>query len=674
MWIFCMPTDKMWASDLGENCEDGILIVSILRHLLTSQATVMRLFSVLLIALLIPSAGYTLSKDRPELSAKRIPLDLQLNAHQVVRAQERIFSVRDEDEGRLYESKAITILDKEAADQVLRVFYNNATRIRSLSVTLYDAQGRFIKESRKKDIRDYPALDGFSLYQDARYQEIELRHQSYPYTLVFEYEKHLSGIQFAIYPDWIIQGFGTSVETASFQLRLPVEMTFFKQERHFSGKYTSSTDSKEQVHTWMVSQQPALRKEPYSASSYQQLPMILISPDAFAIDGYRGRMDSWASYGRFMQQLFAGRDQLTPEVSADVQAMKEKAPNQSTLIDQLYRYMQKDVRYVSVQLGIGGWQPYDAEYVIRNKYGDCKALSNYMKALLAEAGITAYPVLIQRGENDYEVDSSFTHTRFNHMILFIPGQDLWLECTSNDYPAGYLGSDNADRNVLLITPDGGRIARTPALTEQENREEINVQVELAATGAAQLVYRAHLRGKPHEPYRYMLRAYSEEEKEKWLTRNVSVTDFSLHDFSMEASRDSATADIHYQGNSSRYAAQAGKRLFVPINALSRYGGVPGPDEHRQSPVVHKRAIQEDLTIEINLPKGYRIEALPAPQQFSSSVGTYRMQVEQKDRQVIIHRTVTFKARNLPAEEYNTFRDFYQQINDAERSQMVLVAE
>mgnify|MGYP006285676243 CR=1 FL=1 len=634
----------------------------------------MRLFSMLLLALFIPSLVYAFPRDRPELSAELIPLELRNNAHQVIRQQERVFTVWNEKEGMLYERKIVTILDQEAADQALRVFYNNATRIRSVSVELYDADGTFIKDSRKKDIRDYPALDGFSLYQDARYQEIELRHQSYPYTLVYEYEKQLAGIQFAVYPDWIIQDFGTSVVTASFQIRLPAEMTFFKQERHFSGKYTSSSGSKEQVHTWTVSKQPAPGKEPYSASSYQQLPMILISPDAFTIDNYRGRMDSWAAYGQFMQQLFAGRDQLTPKVAADVQAIKAAASNRRALIEQLYRYMQQDVRYVSVQLGIGGWQPYDAEYVIHNKYGDCKALSNYMKALLAEAGITAYPVLIQRGENDYEIDPSFTHTRFNHMILYVPEADVWLECTSTDYPVGYLGSDNADRNVLLITPEGGRIARTPALTEQENREEIYVQVELAATGAARLNYQAHLRGKPHEPYRYMLRAYSEEEKEKWLTRNVSVTDFSLDNFSIEASQDSAVADIRYQGSSSRYAAQAGKRLFVPLNALSRYGGVPGPDEHRQSTVVHKRAVQENLSVEINLPEGYRIEALPSDLAFSSDLGEYQIELTQRDQRVIMQRRIIFKAGTLPAGQYEVFRDFYQQISEAERSQMVLVEE
>ena len=68
-----------------------------------------------------------------------------------------------------------------------------------------------------------------------------------------------------------------------------------------------------------------------------------------------------------------------------------------TKVAVLYNYLQQNTHYVGIQLGIGGWQTYDAAYVATKKYGDCKALSNFMISLLKEAGIKGHAVVIKGG-------------------------------------------------------------------------------------------------------------------------------------------------------------------------------------------------------------------------------------------------------------------------------------
>jgi len=84
--------------------------------------------------------------------------------------------------------------------------------------------------------------------------------------------------------------------------------------------------------------------------------------------------------------------------------------------------MQDHTRYISIQLGIGGWQPFDAAFVQEHGYGDCKALSNYMVALLKTAGITAYSVLIRPGDYRYTFNESFPSNQFTHVIVCVPFQ------------------------------------------------------------------------------------------------------------------------------------------------------------------------------------------------------------------------------------------------------------
>ncbi|MCB0583382.1 MAG: transglutaminase domain-containing protein, partial [Phaeodactylibacter sp.] len=240
-------------------------------------------------------------------------------------------------------------------------------------------------------------------------------------------------------------------------------------------------------------------------------------------------------------------------LSADAGSDAEK-------ITALYRYLQENMRYVSVQLGIGGWRPSSAAYVAENKYGDCKALSNFMKALLREAGITAYPALIAHGRVPYEVKDSFTYPLFNHAILYIPSEDMWLECTSSTFPAGYIGAGNDGRHTLLITPEGGRLKATPALTGEDNRVVGKTTVTLAEDGAATVVGKLRFAGSRHESFRQRRAYSSRKELEDWFVGQSNLPAPVLESLDIQTAPDAPEAVCRYRAASARFASKAGRRL------------------------------------------------------------------------------------------------------------------
>jgi transglutaminase-like putative cysteine protease len=600
-----------------------------------------------------------------------IPQEMKDHAHQVVRAEYISFKLKDPKEGILSVKKTVTLLDQRNTEDELVLFYDKDTKVNSLSVNVYDAFGQHVRKIglKDKEVEDLAAIDGFSIYNDSRVKRLKVAHTSFPFTIEYEYELTLRGLQLAVFPDWELQGFHTSVQQSRFEVELPANVNLLYKPLNIKLELQElKTTQGKKAFAWEVRDLPAIPHEPYAPSPAAVLPRIIYSSDQFQIDTYFGSMADWKSFGAFVYSLYQGRDALPADIKAEVQRIVAESPDDVSKIHALYRFMQRDMRYVSVQTGIGGWQPFDATYVAENKYGDCKALSNYMKALLQEAGIEAWPVLIKNGNLDYDVTEDFATSHFNHAILYVPKNDIWLECTSSDMPPNYIGADNSDRNVLLITPQGGVLKRTPVQTADMNQAVNSVSVEIRPEGGAALAYSRKAQGEPHELLRYLHRHVSKEEQEKWLMKKNPLPTLKILHFETSAETDAPAAGLQYRAELGQLGARTGKRWFVPVNLLNAFNEVPAAaTESRRLPVVLTQHHSETDTIRFVLPDNYVLESYPQQLiEIQSDFGYYSLQFERSDNGLTATRTLRLQPVRAAAERYSEFRNFFRDIakNDA----------
>jgi len=604
-----------------------------------------------------------------------IPDSLVQKANEVVRTDRQIFTVESLRSGKLACHRAVTILNEKSDANVQVLYYDKESKIKKLEAKLYNAFGQLIREAHKSEIIDQSAISDFSMYEDNRVKVLEILHSEYPYTVVFDYEIELKGIQYCTYPNWRIQDYAASVQEASFTISLPAGMRFFHRALNIELTPEVKKSQDREFYTWSVRNLPAIPSEPNAPSRSAVLPALLTAPDQFQWGAYQGSMASWKDYGIFMHELFKGRDVLPESVRQEVRRIATEAGEGRSRINALYRYLQTNMRYVSVQLGIGGWQPFDAQYVSEKKYGDCKALTNFMKAVLKEAGIEAYPALIYSGRLDYDVEEDFMTPTFNHVILYVPSEDYWLECTSNDFPPNYVGQSNSGRNALLIKPTGGELKRTPELSSESNLETHRVVVEINPEGSARVEVRANHTGADHEQWRYMMHGLSHEEAAKNLIQNSSLPSFSLVKLEIEAAKDRPESSAVYVAQVSRYATKAGKRFFVPLNAVTAYGNVPSALETRRHPVVIQRGYTERDEITLQMPVGYQIESTPdAVTELKTEFGSYRLEFERDAEQnkLVCKRELVVKAGTWPADRYTEYRDFFKQVAKSDGMKAVLV--
>ena len=610
------------------------------------------------------------AQDNLAYAVFQIPDSLKENAHEVVRLSEEKFTVSSPAKGVLSVKSAITLLDQKSKADRLVVHYDPKRKITLLKAKIYNALGQKVKQISKKEIKDYSSVSNFSIYEDDRVKVIDFFHNSYPYTIEYEYEITYNGIQ--TYPLWNFQSYHTAIQTASYEVEIPLAMEI--SYRAFNTNITPKT-SKQAVkkYHWEASNLKAIKPESYNENYYSTIPWVAIIPHDFEVEGYRGSMEDWKHYGAFMHQLNEGKDQLSPEMAAQVKSLTANAQTDVEKIEILYEYLQKNTRYVSVQLGIGGWQTFDAHYVEKNKYGDCKALTNFMKSMLLASGIKAYPTLISSGSNDFPIQEDFALPYFNHVILNIPSEDIWLECTASNYPPNYIGFGNEDRYVLRYTEDGGELIRTPKSTADDNKSIRKATIELKASGAAKITEESTLHGVFHERYRYYAANLSEEDQRKKFLEKTPLASCTIQKWTLSAHPNQAIVERQCDLTVEKYASRAGKRLFIPLNSIQPFSDIPEVEETRKTPIHIELAYVREDEFTFILPASYEIESYPAESiEWSSPFGTYQINTELQEGKLIYSRKLRIENGEFPAEEYEQLREFYKEIAKNDGLKMVLV--
>lgn len=601
-----------------------------------------------------------------------LPAELMKGANEVIQKETYQLEINSEEGGDLHYRRVVSILNQNSSANIFYIHYNDGQRVRKIDVVLYDAQGQEIRELRRDEIKDYAAVSGSNLYEDSRVKAIEVHHSRYPYTIAIEYQRPVEGIEFIVGNTWQ-QSFHQGILQSEFKVSAPNDLPIQYKTYQTEQEPEIQQDGKTTHYRWRFQHLPPVAKEPYAPPASELLPRLTVLPSRYEAEGFEGQRKNWSDFGQFIHQLWAGRGELPPATARKVQELTEGLQSNAEKVAVLYRFLQENTRYVSIQLGIGGWQPFDARYVVEHKYGDCKALTNYMGALLEAAGIPSRPALIFRAAKAPKLDPEFPAPRFNHVILHLPEEDMWLECTSKHNPPNYIGSDNQDRRALLIKEEGSQLMRTPRLEHLDNIRSGRLDVALDEAGNAHIRGRYRRTGTLQEWHRYFLYQWPEEKMKAHFIENISLPAVSLEQLNFDIASGQAEIGMQYQLTSQGLASQAGKRLFLPLNPLGISESVPEAEDERRFPIVSHTTYTFRDTVSIQLPEEYKVESVKTGMQtLESPFGYYQINVQQEEGRLTFFRLMQRQAFREPASAYEDFRAFFQQVSKLDQSMAVLV--
>ena len=620
--------------------------------------------------------GFLLFGAEPKFPFSAIPRDLSAGADVVVRISEMTYEVKSLTQSSLKVHLALTVLKGSALRSAeLVLFYDRDSKVNTLEMNLYDQWGNEIKKKNKDEIIDRSAIPEGTFFSDDRCKLIRPVVDRFPFTVEYFYEITYKRILF--YPRWMPQDeYHMAVERSTLTLIAPEKLfpRYSALNMHDSGVVIKKGGDQSVI--WTVENLKPILRLPYSPPADEIFPTVYVAPNTFSIQGYDADFTSWKTIGDWNLFLNQGRDDISATEKEKIRNMTKQYSTKRDQVKAIYRYMQSKTRYVGVQLGIGGWQPAKASLVEEKGYGDCKALVNYTKALLAATNISSYYTCINAGKNEMFLKTDFPSLQFNHIILCVPmdNDTLWLECTSQTAPFGYLGSFTDNRPALVITDQGGKLVHTPAYSTAENARTRAAWITVYATGDALANSTTTYRGLQFESVATMTELSPEDQK-KWVGEMLDLPHCEISACRYAASGDEIPLmRENLELKIPSYASVSGGRLFVPLVFLDKQNDLPERDDNRTTDFIifHGKEVRDSICFK--LPDGYVVEHLPKGKDISAPYGNYRTTCRQVENQLIFSRSYLLNPGRYPGSQYNQFVEFLKQVSRADREKAILMKQ
>jgi len=652
----------------------------------SSQAIISRFLfaAVILPCLALPSTAKAAAKDTApawlhELAQGPIPSHDD-DAVAVVLLDDTETTVRDNGDIQTLHRVAFKILRPEARQRFGRVAvdFDKDTKVAYVRAWTITSGGRDLAVS-EKDAVEHGFLD------DIEYTDTKVKVLSFPEVSpgnVIGYEYLRQERPYVFEDAWDFQR-TVPVKTARFDLHIPPGWEFTAQWFNHADQNPQVNGANEYV--WQMNDLPAVRTEP-------QMPPFQ------AVAGWMGikffprdpnlrskSAGSWSDIGLWFNGLTTSSRQSNPAIHQKVMELTAGASDPLAKMRALTEYMQRQIRYFAVEIGIGGYQPHTAADVFQRQWGDCKDKATLLSTMLSEIGVESYYVAVDDFRDGVRPD--YPSIRFNHMILAIRlpadvddkslssvlndpklGKLIIFDPTNTYVPLGYLPSYEQNTYGLVMGVDGGTLVRLPLASPASNRLSRTAQLSLSNSGVLSGQVEEVRWGDPasggRREYGGIQPAKRPEILENFLQR--SLPNFVLSEANIgDLEQLNSSLKLDYKFVSQGYARMAGNELLLRPQVIEdTYADTRNlfsQEKPRQYGIEFESTAQQDDVFDISLPAGYALEERPFETNISCDFATYSSKMEVKGNVLHYVRSLQIKDVHVPKENLADLKDFLQKV-------------
>ncbi|MEZ5001099.1 MAG: hypothetical protein R2727_10915 [Bacteroidales bacterium] len=293
--------------------------------------------------------------------------------------------------------------------------------------------------------------------------------------------------------------------------------------------------------------------------------------------------------------------------------------------------------------------------------------------MLKHVGIRSLYTVVRADKYPRDIKEDFVSNQANHVFLCVPMEEdtIWLECTSQTSPFGYIGNFTDDRKVMLITEKGGKIVRSKGYGKDQNRQATKATVTIKDGKSCIVDVKTVYSGLQYDNISGRLHD-SHEDNQRWLYNNLGLSNFKILSFDFRSIPDQPVAIAHQELELASYLSGSGSRVFVPLNMFNSTSYVPRREPGRKRDVVIRYPFTDIDSIRYVIPEGYTIESIPSDSEIVTPFGEYRMNIKAEGNEVLYIRERKMNRGTFPPESYDQLREFFNEISRSDRAKLVLL--
>jgi hypothetical protein len=573
---------------------------------------------------------------------------------------------------------------------IVYVEFDPDRKIRSFHGWCIPGQGKDYEVKDKDAVEVSPNIEGAELISDAKLKLLRIPAADPGNIVGYEYE--LEERPVFMQNAWRFQE-TDPVRESHYSLQLPAGWEY--KASWMNHTEIKPTEAGSNRWDWTVTDLSPIRHEPEMppfAGVAGQMVVTLFPLGGKAPTGFA----AWDEMGKWYATLVAGRVDASPQIQQQVATLTAGKTTQLEKMQAIAHFAQHDIRYVAIELGIGGWQPHPAPEVFAHRYGDCKDKATLMRSMLREIGIESYHVVIndRRGAVTAETPA---HHAFDHVIIAVRlpegmndpslvatlqhpklGRILYFDPTDEMTPFGQIRGELQANYALLVTPDGGELTALPQQPPAMNSIERTGKLTLDQYGTLTGQVKETRLGERASSERWALRTVTTDKDRIKPIENLLANSLPAYNITHASVINLSLTDLpfgfDYSFQAANYAKNAGGLLLVRPRVLGTKGqAILETKEPRKFPIEFEGPARDTDNFEITIPAGYVVDDVPPPVDADYGFASYHSKTEVKGNVINYQRTFEVKELSVPVSRADELKKFYRVISSDERNTVVLKA-